>query len=64
MTHTIRDTYRETRARLTRAQLGTARQLAATYATLRRVELLRTPNGPPPRAERRERITAKHKGEV
>ena len=64
MTHTIRATYQETRARLTRAQLETARQLAAIHATMRRMDLARIPNGPPPRAERRAQITAKHRGEV
>jgi hypothetical protein len=64
MTPVIRSTYQETRARLTRAQLETARALSATFATLRRMELARVPNGPPPRAERRERISAKHRGEV
>jgi hypothetical protein len=64
MTSTIRTTYQETRARLTRAQFQTQRALASTFATLRRIELARIPNGPPPRLERRERITAKHRGLV
>jgi hypothetical protein len=64
MTHTLRQSYQETRARLTRAQLETARQLSATFATLRRMELARVPNGPPPRAERRAAITNKHRGLV
>lgn len=60
----IREEYREVRRKLTHAQLETQRALARIAATARRVEMARTPNGPPDRAQRRAAITRKHRGEV